>query len=663
MADYQRILSYLYRYEKAEKKECFGFVKAEQKSGSLKLTIQIDDERLLQGMELKLCFYERQGESWQVWQLDTLITQEHKEEIHLTYPAAMLPAGFRIKGQSGVLLYYQDAFYYGSVWIGEEIPAETLEPLRWHKIVNSAKDKSQMQENKSGKDIAGKISEKQTETEKIIPDKMSEKQKVSTRNITDEMLQEQQESEENILEEKAITKSVNIISDIAWANGFGRTITARSDEMVIPDNMNRYIYPGSILEASSIAETRFTPIPVKNNPVHVSVSFPAKKVGGTIKEPSLLNIRQFVMDLMQQNNIGKQSATLSFDVQKFVSYDELKMTFGSNENTGLLFWGTSSAQYQNKYRIIRSSGLCIKFIQKYFTLDMDIPSNGLISGTIPGGYSPVYVSSIAYGRIGILTLETNYDYEKANKLVKETFNSLFINKNNTLTKEQEAFFNSAEMKVFIAGGSGVTGVKTIGGIKEFTNYITEGGEFSASSPGKPIFCSFANYSDDSPYRINFKIDIDSDPVYARLEYDITKDVSGGNVKSWYTDANVYLRFYADKACSIKTIAQNYIGFNINRLILQQYVGPNYSVSKAREVKLDQNLTFHNQTKGIEYPIAYGHRMTETIGTTYLDRGNWTNDHFYLRAGKFYQVRPPINMKYTCFIDYHNQNEYDCSDFE
>ena len=202
MADYQRILSYLYRYEKAEKKECFGFVKAEQKSGSLKLTIQIDDERLLQGMELKLCFYERQGESWQVWQLDTLITQEHKEEIHLTYPAAMLPAGFRIKGQSGVLLYYQDAFYYGSVWIGEEIPAETLEPLRWHKIVNSAKDKSQMQENKSGKDIAGKISEKQTETEKIIPDKMSEKQKVSTRNITDEMLQEQQESEENILEKK-----------------------------------------------------------------------------------------------------------------------------------------------------------------------------------------------------------------------------------------------------------------------------------------------------------------------------------------------------------------------------------------------------------------------------------------------------------------------------
>ena len=90
MTDYQRILSYLYRYEKAEKKECFGFVKAEQKSGSLKLTIQIDDERLLQGMELKLCFYERQGESWQVWQLDTLITQEHKEDVYKRQDIAII---------------------------------------------------------------------------------------------------------------------------------------------------------------------------------------------------------------------------------------------------------------------------------------------------------------------------------------------------------------------------------------------------------------------------------------------------------------------------------------------------------------------------------------------------------------------------------------------
>lgn len=131
MADYQRILSYLYRYEKSEKKECLGFIKAEQKSAILKLTIQINDERLLHGMELKLCFYEKQGEHWGVRKLDSIITEEDKEEFHQMYSKEQLPEGFDIKKQSGVVLYYQEEYYYGSVWIGEEIPAEVLKSLQW----------------------------------------------------------------------------------------------------------------------------------------------------------------------------------------------------------------------------------------------------------------------------------------------------------------------------------------------------------------------------------------------------------------------------------------------------------------------------------------------------------------------------------------------------
>lgn len=131
MVDYQRILSYLYRYEKSEKKECLGFIKAEQKSAILKLTIQINDERLLHGMELKLCFYEKQGEHWGVRKLDSIITEEDKEEFHQMYSKEQLPEGFDIKKQSGVVLYYQEEYYYGSVWIGEEIPAEVLKSLQW----------------------------------------------------------------------------------------------------------------------------------------------------------------------------------------------------------------------------------------------------------------------------------------------------------------------------------------------------------------------------------------------------------------------------------------------------------------------------------------------------------------------------------------------------
>lgn len=210
MADYQRILSYLYRYEKAEKRECPGFVKAEQRAGSLKLTIQIDDERLIQGMELKLYFYEKQGEQWRVWQLDTVIAQEHKEELHLTYPADKLPEGFRIKGQSGVLLYYQDSFYYGSIWIGEEIPAEILEILRQYKE-NVSEDTEKTAEKNIEEDIQKDIKENIEEPikENVELDKTTETISESLTGLEEETGEALSESMEDIRAEESEESKVD----------------------------------------------------------------------------------------------------------------------------------------------------------------------------------------------------------------------------------------------------------------------------------------------------------------------------------------------------------------------------------------------------------------------------------------------------------------------
>lgn len=231
MTDYQRILSYLYRYEKAEKKECPGFVKAEQRAGILKLTIQIDDERLLQGMELKLCFYEKQGEQWQVWQLDTVITQEHKEEIHLTYPAEKLPEGFHIKGQSGVLLYYQDNFYYGSVWIGDEIPAEALETLRWHKM-----QVSEETEQDVAKNIKEDIENQITKTASEFSKEKKQKDEVPGEKP---MIKENEISEENAQKENlvALDESVpDVIQEDLRQEGLDKE---EVPENILKDNIQK----------------------------------------------------------------------------------------------------------------------------------------------------------------------------------------------------------------------------------------------------------------------------------------------------------------------------------------------------------------------------------------------------------------------------------------
>ena len=113
-------------YDKNEKKECRGFVKAEQKQSGLKLTVQIEDDRLMEDMNLDLCFYRKKEDDWEMWRLDQLSSGNHQEEITIFYPAERLPKDFDIRQQYGILFLYQDSFFYGSVWIGDGIPITAL---------------------------------------------------------------------------------------------------------------------------------------------------------------------------------------------------------------------------------------------------------------------------------------------------------------------------------------------------------------------------------------------------------------------------------------------------------------------------------------------------------------------------------------------------------
>lgn len=125
MPMYHRILSYLYRYDKKDKLDCKGFVKAEQKKDGLKLTLQVEDEHLTEAMKFVLCFYCWQ-DGWKIIPVENLTLTNHQEETIFFYPASRLPEGFDVRKQSGILLFYQEFFYYGTVWIGEEVPITSL---------------------------------------------------------------------------------------------------------------------------------------------------------------------------------------------------------------------------------------------------------------------------------------------------------------------------------------------------------------------------------------------------------------------------------------------------------------------------------------------------------------------------------------------------------
>ena len=202
MADYHRILSYLYRYDKNDKKECRGFVKAEQKRSGLKLTIQIEDDRLMEDMSLDLCFYQKKDNNWEMWKMDQLAAGNHQEESTLFYPSERLPDDFDIRRLYGILFLYRDSFFYGSVWIGDEIPIAAL--MENHGSEPEFSDNSEQGPESPEQDLIP-----QENSEEQLEEKSEEEEKREAERESEE--EEKREPERRAEEEELSTDSEDLL--------------------------------------------------------------------------------------------------------------------------------------------------------------------------------------------------------------------------------------------------------------------------------------------------------------------------------------------------------------------------------------------------------------------------------------------------------------------
>ena len=366
----------------------------------------------------------------------------------------------------------------------------------------------------------------------------------------------------------AESRNAGIIRDSLWADDFGKTLFGEATRPIILDNKS-YYFIGALFNGKFVQDAVCKPITANMKPITVSVSLPVKRVSGTIEHPSMSATRIFTNSILNQDGIGEQIAGLSYNIERFTAYDELKLAFESNASMNALFFRGSSSSSEKIHKISRSTGIYVKFVQSNFTLDMDLPSGGsLISNTLTqeqtGGYSPIYINSVTYGRMGVLTIESDYDYELAEKYVKEAFNAIFINKQTTISKEAQKMIDNSEMKIVILGGDADAATQTVNGLSDFIRYIKEGGKFSSKVPGVPISCSFAYLSDNSPVKVRFKYNISTDPLYARIEYKNYKGHEGHDSDVYVLNSNedIYISFYRDKGGIINVPAPKFVTFNL-----------------------------------------------------------------------------------------------------
>ena len=273
-------------------------------------------------------------------------------------------------------------------------------------------------------------------------------------------------------------------------------VSAAFDDMLLLDPSQNSIYPGSVLHGDSLDKDSYQEI-IDGNKRKAVISFDLQgvkdkegkdgKAGITSGEiiPNLASYRELRNKILSQSITYHASANLSYEDMEITNEKSLEaqlkigVGFGAAGIKSKIAAGFKFKDGKQKERRL------IKFVETFYTVDVNQEAAPLMIN-IPrekvGNTMPVYVSSVSYGRIAYLTIES----EQEKSELKANLDTVF---KVTTANHAEADIDLAIKKlekgttinIHIIGG----GSEAVTDLKQFQKYIVKEG-FSAKNPGQII---------------------------------------------------------------------------------------------------------------------------------------------------------------------------------
>ena len=273
------------------------------------------------------------------------------------------------------------------------------------------------------------------------------------------------------------------------------------DDQIVLNPQTDVIYPGALIKGESILDGSYIPITVPRKPITISTSLQgAESVSVEVMDPKLSTVREAVNSLMKQE-YDVPPANLGFTMESVYNREQLNLALHASYQSGIMDVN-SSFNYSNTKIHTR---MVAKFIQSYYTLDLDLPSSpsDLIDGN-PDAYEygslmPMYVSTVTFGRMALFTVESELSETEVETYLQASYDNI----DGDASSDFEKLKAKSTIKVYILGGSGSTAGAAINGYQDFKKYIVEGGNFSKESPGAPISYKLRYINDNSIAKVVF----------------------------------------------------------------------------------------------------------------------------------------------------------------
>jgi hypothetical protein len=270
------------------------------------------------------------------------------------------------------------------------------------------------------------------------------------------------------------------------------------------------IWPGSLVEGNKAHDFVYVPISVERAPVTLSVSLEGSPATGgsithVVDDPTLSSIRQGISDVLKDAITGdtRVPAKIDFKYAQVYSESQMNLFVGANVKYGA---GSMDTKF-NWDSTTKRNKIIASYKQIYYSIDIDTPKSPAdilsttmpvsdIESAFPAGSMPLYVSSVSYGMMAYVFIETDYSFEQMKWALDAAYDGIVSGEVSLDISTTEVLQNSSIQTVVYGGSTaGLDELET--GYNGFLNVIKASKDFNSSSPGVPLVYRFRHLSDNT----------------------------------------------------------------------------------------------------------------------------------------------------------------------
>lgn len=256
-------------------------------------------------------------------------------------------------------------------------------------------------------------------------------------------------------------------------------------ERIITGGILDKVFPGALYMATSIGDGSFVPYTANSRlPLQLRFDLYGERSQGstftTVNTPvSFGQIQDGILTLIRQHGRNNNAARITYAVKKIDAEEELKVFVGGSYSS----FGVSvqaSFDYRNKRK---KNVVLARATQVYFSVNVDNDAT-LIQQQANADNDAAYLSSVAYGRIGYLRIET----DESEETIRATLNGSYSGAEIEARAESERILRESTITGFFLGGDATSAASAISGYEGFKSWLVSGAQYRSNTA--PVAISY-----------------------------------------------------------------------------------------------------------------------------------------------------------------------------